>query len=320
LLLLSGWAVCGYALLIAFMPAASINRFDMSYWGPEHVILPVIFAALARLGSLYFHRQASSRSSKSRLLIGALALPLALLLMYQTGGSGRNLKTEWGVVDGIAHRLQAMELKGDTRLYTLPNDQLILSFYLGLPFQSVAPVRKSFLDQYPGDIVLIARGAFPSTYEELITPEQLRKAAAQQGTLPTAFEAKNLAEALSTRDYRIQASLDFTNHEAMVEPVPSFAEPLVRKQDRAYQQQIAKWAKENLMTQGFALPNWSSWSEIFFFRFVNPDAHRGPNTNYAARMRGSDCYLMTELGTAIFYSRAGTSRDGLGINFHLVDR
>ena len=46
-------------------------------------------------------------------------------------------------------------LEAGTKLYAFPNSHLLLTYYLGLPVQSIAPVRKSFLDEYPGDIILL---------------------------------------------------------------------------------------------------------------------------------------------------------------------
>ena len=51
-----------------------------------------------------------------------------------------------------------MDARPGTRVYSFPNSHLMLTYYLGLPVQSIAPIRTSFLDQYPGDIILLETG------------------------------------------------------------------------------------------------------------------------------------------------------------------
>ena len=46
-------------------------------------------------------------------------------------------------------------LRPGTKLYATPNDHLVMTYYTGLPFQSIAAVRRSFLDSYPGDVIIL---------------------------------------------------------------------------------------------------------------------------------------------------------------------
>ena len=57
--------------------------------------------------------------------------------------------------------LEGQNLDRETRVYALPYDHLSLTFYTGLPVQSVAPVRKSFFDAYEGDILILDRVPTP---------------------------------------------------------------------------------------------------------------------------------------------------------------
>jgi hypothetical protein len=47
-----------------------------------------------------------------------------------------------------------------TRFYSTPNDQLVLTYYSGIPVQSIAPVRKEFFDSYPSPIILFDKIGF----------------------------------------------------------------------------------------------------------------------------------------------------------------
>ena len=49
-------------------------------------------------------------------------------------------------------------LEAGTKIYAWPRENLLLTYVSGLPVQSVAPVRKAFLDQYPGDVIFVETG------------------------------------------------------------------------------------------------------------------------------------------------------------------
>ena len=49
-------------------------------------------------------------------------------------------------------------LEAGTKIYAWPDENLLLTYVSGLPVQSVAPVRKAFLDQYPGDVIFVETG------------------------------------------------------------------------------------------------------------------------------------------------------------------
>ena len=51
--------------------------------------------------------------------------------------------------------ISQIDLQGNSRLYATPSEHLALTFYTGLPVQSIAPIRREFLDAYKGKIILI---------------------------------------------------------------------------------------------------------------------------------------------------------------------
>jgi hypothetical protein len=57
----------------------------------------------------------------------------------------------FGFVEAFRH----LDVEAGTRIYALPFENLALTFAAGLPVQSIAPVRKSFLDDYAGRILII---------------------------------------------------------------------------------------------------------------------------------------------------------------------
>jgi hypothetical protein len=335
LLFLGAWAGCGYCLFLLFMPAASFFRNSMSYWGPDHLMLPVIAASVARMitSTLRPNQKSGAILESIRLkdfligssvqnrrtdLVSGWTIIAALLLMVQSClGSLGSVGTKWSDLDGIARTLQAMNLQKDTRLYASPNDHLILTFYTGLPIQSIAPVRKSFLDEYHGDVVYIQRGAFDPDPDTLV-PRDLRSLAFRHGTNLSRPGSETLSTLLRTRDYRQRILEDVTGLGASIEEAPLFARDAFFHYEEQSRSRAAAFAPFDLMTRGFSVATLADWSEIFVYRFVNPNSRRGPNLNYAARLRGSKAYVLASSGTVIFRSAARMPRDGTGIDFTFV--
>ena len=79
-------------------------------------------------------------------------------------------------------------LEAGTKIYAWPDENLLLTYVSGLPVQSVAPVRKTFLDQYPGDVIFVETG---TPYAE--PPTEVETIAGQHGVALNAEEAKRVA-------------------------------------------------------------------------------------------------------------------------------
>ncbi len=54
----------------------------------------------------------------------------------------------------LIQQIQRWTLR-DGRIYASPNDHLVFTYYTGRPVQSVAAVRRAWLDAYPGDLVIL---------------------------------------------------------------------------------------------------------------------------------------------------------------------
>lgn len=61
----------------------------------------------------------------------------------------------WNDVHAVVRALARMRKAVNTKWYARPSANLVLTFYTGLPIQSIAPVRREFLDSFPGTVVFI---------------------------------------------------------------------------------------------------------------------------------------------------------------------
>jgi hypothetical protein len=292
LLFLGAWALCGYAAFFLCIPAMSFapNRMNLSYWGPLFLLESAICASIARSLAPRF---------------AAFLAPLIMLLLF-FGGGGRlrfpgpttNL---WKPLETVFNHLDALHLKSNARIYAAPNEHLILTFYSGLPVRDMTAIRKSYLDNYKGDVVYVDSNIVVKT--GVLTPQRVRQTALRYGLALSPDVAGRWAAVLRTRDYR-EAMLKIVSPGAgkQLEPLPLFALELLR----VHNQRASLLLSENnldIVTRGFDLHNWADWRAILKYRFVDPAAHSGLRANYAERLRGADVTILPEADTAIYYSR-----------------
>ena len=294
LFFLLAWAGCGYALFLVFMPAVSFatNRLHLSYWGPMLLLGAVLCAAIARLVTRRY---------------STIAAPALMLLIFFATGHRLDLKTsysarEWKVDTAIFNQLASMHLDKSAKLYAGPNDHLTMTFYSGVPIQSVAPVRKSYLDSYPADIVYLETSLSVKT--PATSPKHIRQAARESGH-PTlsAKAAEEWSMLLRTRDYR-QATLKSLapDAEAQLETLPPFLEDVLKVHHAQAPHSFADSGLD-LITRGFTVGSWSEWRTLMMYRFLDPAAHAGRHANYVERLRGAEAVILTEADTAIYRSR-----------------
>ncbi|WP_165420389.1 glycosyltransferase family 39 protein [Edaphobacter modestus] len=308
LLFLGVWAVCGYATFVAFVPAVSFDsgRLNLSYWGPLFLLASVTAAAITRV------------------LVPRYSLvlaPVLLLMVFMATGRRPNFHEtfaagNWKADAIVLDRLGATSMDRTTKLYAAPNDHLILSFYSGLPVQDITPVRKSYLDAYPGNIIYIDRSVSVET--GFLTAESIQEAALRDGYRLSPEAAETWSILLRTRDYR-EAMLKSVSRSAPqeVEAVPPFGRQLLTAHHRKLPSVFTSSSLE-LVTRGFAISSWTDWRNVLKYRFIGPEARSSVHANYADRLRGSDAVILSNADTALYLSRWHPADVNDGIEFRFV--
>lgn len=277
------WIVSGYLTFMLFIPAASFfpERINLSYWGPTLLLGSVFCAAVSRMFTKKF--------------ANVTALLLAFTLLACTGHDLRGEPSpdehSWNDLAGLAAYLDRQEIPSTTKLFASPNEHLNLTFYTGRPFQSIAPVRKSFLDSYLGDIVYVERVAF--------CPQPRPKQ-----------EEQRLSDLLRTLPYRREINEDILG-------IPNASSNFLAAKFDAPIQDAPKHVLIPML-RGYEVKKINDWRTIFFYRFVNPASRGGRNTNYAERLRGSKADLATQLNWAIYYSKFHDSPVTSGVEFRTL--
>ena len=290
---LIGWLVLAYVVFTGLTPAASysLDRMTLAMLGPGLVLAASLVAALAR---------AAVPNPPTGLASVLLAAYLALfgnLDPLHLEGSRPPYKQE------ALEVLRSFPLKPDTRIFATPNFHLLLTVYTGLPVQSVAPVRKSFLDSYPGEILLFEVISFRPP-----TAKMVQDAAWTEGIRLGPEEAQELAWLVTSRAVRERLSGSVAELHPPLESdsLPAYLRPLVDSQPRYTE---THFQEEDLvrtfpaMFRGFRISDWTSWWSIYFYRFVGPEGRMGPDANYRKRLSNARATVLPS-GATVYWSPA----------------
>jgi hypothetical protein len=301
LLFVALWAALSYVGFLLLIPAASL-AFQRSWLpgvGPGIVFGAVFFCCLTRF------------------LPRAMSIPVASLLFVLYVAQAIQTDYTWTRANNafserriafVIEEMRGWDLRPNTRLYATPNEHLTLTFYTGLPVQSIAPVRRSFLETYPHDIVLI------ETFLRLLPIERqwVQNLAAARGRKLDDREADALAYQLSLAgiaDYQ-------RDHVARVWPdlanLPDFARDAFQLQ-RDYTRYRLRTTENPIgenpaVFRGFEYRDYASWWQTFFYRFVDPASRSHENVNYARRMRNAHLEVLPSMWCVYFSPPPSSAR------------
>jgi hypothetical protein len=277
------WCIAGWALFMTLIPAASLfwQRVYLGTVGPGMILGAILFAALARM-------------------IGyRVSVPLASILFL--GFVYANLRTSPWWLRQLEQRTYMRDLtavmthwnpREGTRVYATPNDHLTLQFFTGVPVQSVAPVRKEFLDSYPKDIVF-----FDCTLNLVpLVSDSIHEEARKDGLELTEEQAAEWAKILMLRgpaDF-VRPTVRYVTIPA--DPLPAFARRVLKEQvnrTHVHLREIDDFVAANpAVFRGYRMDTYADWWGIFYYRFVDPDSRRGTHANYADRLKTASAHVL----------------------------
>ncbi len=270
---LAGWAAISYSAFTLLIPAAS--------YFPVRVTLVVALPGI--LLTVAVATAAARVVSKTHAALVATAILIVLMV-------GSNRITIRGVEAGegrflmydLIRVLRDIEFRPGTKLYASPNNHLLLTYYAGLPVQSVAPIRKSFFDTYPNDIVIfetIGRNGPMIDHDAAIELGAQHYAPVHEQNVQLWIDGMDIWNTVETLQSRI----------ATVNPSritnPNLIDALMLAQRAETQEGLREHQREIPMLQGDTMDSWADWWTRFFYRFVEIDEHTGPNLNFGDRMR-----------------------------------
>lgn len=182
----------------------------------------------------------------------------------------------------------------EVRLFATPNDHLVLQYYTGLPVQSIAPIRASFLNTYPGPIILAERvdlGPGPAT-------DAVRSALANAGLPADEEHVQQWRDLLKTREIREDLTRRGYDVVPPLEILPDALQVVLtdyRDDERLRRlARLQKWARKFPPFRGFPVSNHHDWWTTFFYRFVDPQSRQNDAANYAKRLLGAKALVLVE--------------------------
>jgi hypothetical protein len=296
---LTVWILASYFGFQALVPAASCSLARLS-----HVLLagPILFCSL---GLALLARTVLPRNATLLAAAGSLAVLAATgnVLHWQH----RNPYEARAAFELVEH-LRHTEFERQTRIYALPYQHFCLTYYTGLPIQTIAPVRREFLESYPGEILIL------ETVNRLPVPPWpwVRDFAAKAGVALDPAQAAEWVKTLHAQMIRAAVTPLVREFEPLPE-LPDWVTPVASD----LMLEIAKsghgridFAGDNpAMFHDFGPMTMDEFWPAFFYRFVCPERRTGANLNYAGRMREASARLLPSTWIVLRCPpRAGGSR------------
>lgn len=294
---LAAWTVGAFLAFNLLVPAASYfqSRLTLIILVPAILFGATLFAAVAR--AVTHHHSPLLASGLFVLMLG-LAGKTTMYWPPAEGGTA--------AIYGVVEHLQSMPLTPDTRLYGDTGTALPLTFYTGLPVQSVMPVRRAFFDGYPGDIVIVEG---PAT--SMLSGPEVRQRLAERGVEVDEREAWRMARGV--RDDGVARRLNGRGVVICSDlgPAPAWFADLQQFEADKTRRQVAELIADhgNPMFKGFRFDTFTDVWQVFFYRFVQPEARMGPMVNYATRMPGATATVLRG-GWAVLRSRVDRAVGG----------
>jgi len=281
--LLVVWLVTAYLGFQLLVPAASCSMGRLSHnLLAGSILLGAL--ALAALGRLVLPARP-----------GALAVLGALALLIGSGHflrwQRRNPRETEAVLE-LVEALRVHDFRPDTRIYSLPYQHFCLSFYTGLPVQSIAPVRRDFLDGQRGEILIL------ETANRVPPPqaESIQRAAREQGVELGLHEARAWADALMQAMIRAEVEPLVARFEPGAPALPdwtsSAAETLLRDSSDSPHGRFDYSLDNPAMFESPALLAIDEFWPRFFYCFVEPGKRTGAGLNYAWRLEHAEARLL----------------------------
>ena len=256
------------------MPAASffLYRLKLVVAVPGFLVMTLFAAALSR----------GVRPTSNYLPVAGLAVLLVL--------SGQLPPTLPGPAEfhfpNLIGAIRDWPLARDGRIFASPNDHLTLTYYSGRPVQSIAPVRREWLDRFSSDLLIVEglRYSVPGVTE-------VQGIARRQGRMMNEIEARSRArDAFQlTTELELQASgASLMSPPRMPDSLDLALIDLVHDVTRL---EVMGYAKATPLGRGRKLATHQDFRDAFFYWFSNPHLRTGAQLNYRACRARAHTYL-----------------------------
>jgi hypothetical protein len=299
------WLVVSYVVFFFTMPPSSfaVSRLSPLLVPPALLFLAMVFCSVASIVTKRNVLAVAAMAAIAFVLMANWRHPDNVRLAKLGMAEPADIVQPTHYVDMAVEYLRTAPIDGSTRLFAAPDMDFVLTFYTGMFVQNIAPVRKSYLDSYPGDIILLTDGAFWRTGP--LRPDRLLNAARTAGQQLSAGQGLDLSCELSTLDFRSQHAGNGARVIPAVTPVPPFAADLWKEQ----QEQTPDWVRNSWrwypaqfpLFRNVELRDNSEWWLHYNYALVGPDQRR-LHPNYENRIRNATLTVLPCSDLVAYYS------------------
>ncbi len=279
---LTVWLVMAFFCFIYLIPAASywIERLKMMVCIPGILLLSISLEAF------------SESVLKKKNLWLAMLLMIALLV-----GTGRMdfykeldyEDTYRDIYREITNIFREQNIPSNTKIYAQQNHQLPITYYSGIPVQGIDPVRKSFLDQYPGNIIIIQHQIYAHIDQNQID-EKIKMINKKNDTKHESIDADRLHKMTTwdTVNDWVQNTYPQMNpinpvEEKMIEYSKEYTKISIRSFD--------EWPYMRIEEK--YMPNtYDDMTRLFFYRFTDFQNRLGSKVNFMDRISSGCAYII----------------------------
>ncbi|MCU1274728.1 MAG: hypothetical protein JWO48_2159 [Bryobacterales bacterium] len=289
------WIITAYAAFLFLMPAASfyVARLVLTMMVPVTLFNAFLFCSCA---------EAISERMTLPLAVALAAVFIVVANFRQPLPSAADGRFAWSDLEAAVQYLRDVGIRPGTRLYATPNEHLVLTLYSGIPVQSIAPVRKDYLDSYPGEIIFLAKTDLSPS--PALDPSLLVRRAASQNHELTMADAQRLSCELASFSWRTSMAATVGQMRPPLASIPLFALGAWREHERLIELHDKfgeTMAAQLPILRGISIRSILDWWTVFFYRFVSPQ-WRKAHPNYGDRMRGASVTTLPCANWAVFLS------------------
>jgi hypothetical protein len=274
------WAVLGFLIFVALVPAASyfFMRLTLVIFVPSLLFGAMLFASVGR---------AMVRRNSSPL--GAVCFVLVLAAAGKATLWAPRLGDENREFFALISHLRELHLRPGTRLYTQASENLALKFYTAMPFQNVMPVRKAFLDNYEGDLLILE-----SIWFSGLQKSDVEAFLASRGQTAGPDQIKKLQDDAYWYLQREDLGSRVAEIFPPADPLSDAVRPLLPYQldKTAEASRLNASRSGNPIFNGYDVDNHRRLWEVFFFRFVGVEWRTGRHLNYANRIQTAKAVIL----------------------------
>jgi hypothetical protein len=278
----TGWICAIYVGFHLLTPAPSFWMERLSY-----ALLPALIA-LAACGIAAGARVIAPRHSATLALTGTLAL------LFASGNAlhrqQRDPSEATAVVEAARYLLEDVRCEG-TRVYSSPSQHFCLTYFTGIPVQTVLPVRRSFFETHPGEIVILETVHRPPKPPRAWVSELLSQHALEL----TRFERERIVD----HHYVNLVRRAVKPRVREVAPVPALPEgsdsillALEHKLRETHYGERPFPSGNPAMLGGRPPLIAADLLPLLFYRFVQPEERTGERLNYAGRTRAATAKVL----------------------------